>query len=781
MSHSHSSSRGSRRRSSGSIVAPQGPVVGIIGGSSLLHLQDTAVSASPKEQEIAQTLGKARVEDVETPMGRVVYRTCVIKANERSQEEEVNLVFTQRHEANAGERYTQPADINYSAIAIALKHLGCTHVVGICSVGSLKSGLALGTVLLPDDYYCPYDTRPVHADHRGHFMPKIDGDLHKHLLQALGSLNIGVHAGGVYVNSRGPRFETKAEVRMFAEAGDVIGMTGAHEASACQEVGLPYAMVSVVDNYAHGISTDFSVADFKKAQATNLPKIFQIIGSVVPKLASLSYARFQEIKRYKEVEQSTDGSTGRSESKIETVDLIVHAHYVVPVKPENKALENHCVVVREGRIVDVLPSADVSERYQAHRTVRLSHHALIPGLINAHTHLALNNMRGLADDKPLMEWLTMDIWPAEARLLSPLYTSHGTRFAAAECIRSGVTTVNDMHFFGGTVAEELYEVGLRARVGAVCIEFPTSDSQNAEECLDKAVELCSYWKKRDPTGRIQFSIAPHAPYTVSEKSFLRVKELAERFDVPIHLHLHETESETRESSEGIDGPSKHLSDNKCRPFENLDKLGLITSRMIAVHMTQLTEEEIARVAETGCNIVHCPSSNMKLASGFSPIWELEKAGVNVAIGTDSSASNNSLDMFGEMKLAAILAKGVSKDATAAPAFNVLKMATLNGAKALGLEKDTGSLEIGKFADMTAVRLDGLEQMPLYNVISHLVYAMDRHCVTDVWVAGTQLLAGRHLLTIDERKLKHDMKEWAYKVRLGEKTEVDYDDEGDEQG
>lgn len=387
-------------------------------------------------------------------------------------------------------------------------------------------------------------------------------------------------------------------------------------------------------------------------------------------------------------------------------------------------------------------------------------------MVNCHTHLPMNHLRGLADDLPLMEWLTTKIWPTEGRMMSREFCRTGARLAMAECIRSGVTCVNDMYWFPEGIVEEVYHAGVRGCHGMTLMEFPSGYAKDPADYLAKGEACLNEWKTRDTTGRIRFTVAPHAPYTVADETMVVCKAIAERLDTKIHIHLHETEDEVRCSELGIDGPARHLSAERMRPLANLDRLGLVNERLIAVHMTQLTDAEIARLAEAKASVVHCPTSNLKLASGFCPIAKLASAGVNTALGTDSAASNNCLDLFAEMKLAAVLAKGVAKDATAIPAAQALRMATLNGAIALGLDREIGSIEVGKSADLVAVRLDHLEQLPVYNVISHLVYACSRERVTDVWVQGAPIMINRKLVTLDEGEVKMIARMWMAKVHPG---------------
>jgi 5-methylthioadenosine/S-adenosylhomocysteine deaminase len=398
-------------------------------------------------------------------------------------------------------------------------------------------------------------------------------------------------------------------------------------------------------------------------------------------------------------------------------------------------LDNHAIAISNGRIIAILPEAQALEKFSPAAHQKFSHHVLLPGLINAHTHAAMTLMRGLADDLPLMEWLNQHIWPAEARWVSEEYVRDGTALAMIEMLRGGITCFNDMYFFPDVIAGVVRDSGMRAVIGLITIDFPSAWAKDAQDYLDKATALHD---QLQDIPLLHFALAPHAPYTVSAVWLEKIRDLANERDLPIHMHVHETAAEVEQWQQ------QHAK----RPLQYLDELGLLSPRLAAVHMTQLSAAEITRLSETGVNVLHCPESNLKLASGFSPVAAMVAAGINVAIGTDGAASNNDLDMFGEMRTAAILAKAVAADAAALPAHQVLRMATLNGARALGLDAEIGSLEAGKQADIIAVDLAAAESQPVYHPISQLIYATGRHQVSDVWVAGRQLLQNRRLLSLD---------------------------------
>ncbi len=432
------------------------------------------------------------------------------------------------------------------------------------------------------------------------------------------------------------------------------------------------------------------------------------------------------------------------------IDTLINASWVVPVEPKGEVLADHSIAIQDGHIFDILPTSQATAKYQAEHRVERQGHALIPGLINSHTHMAMSLMRGLADDLPLMSWLNDHIWPAEGKWVSADLVRDGTRLAMAEMLRGGTTCFNEMYFFPDEVARQAEHAGMRAVVGLIVIDFPTAWAQDADEYINKGISLNDELKH---SPLIHAAFAPHGPYTVSDEPLQKVVMYAEELDIPVHMHIHETADEVNGS----------LEQYGKRPLARLDELGLLGPRLLAVHMTQLEEAEITRLAETNSSVVHCPESNLKLASGFCPVQKLLDAGINVALGTDGAASNNDLDMFGEMRTAALLAKGVAGDASALPAADALAMATINGARALGIDDICGSLSVGKAADIVAVKMDDLETQPLYHAVSQLVYATGRDKVNDVWVAGRHLLKERQLTTLDEAAILESTRQWREKI------------------
>jgi 5-methylthioadenosine/S-adenosylhomocysteine deaminase len=434
-----------------------------------------------------------------------------------------------------------------------------------------------------------------------------------------------------------------------------------------------------------------------------------------------------------------------------TVDTLLHCRWIAPVEPVAQVLEFHTLVVHEGRILDLLPSDQARAIYRAETEHELDRHLLTPGFVNAHTHAAMSLLRGLADDLPLQEWLNGHIWPAESRWVNEEFVHDGTQLAIAEMLRCGTTCFNDMYYFPNIAARAAVSCGMRACIGLIVLDFPTVWASDAGEYISKGLAVHDHYRG-DPLVRTLF--APHAPYTVSDPPLLHLRTLANELDLGIHMHVHETAEEV----------DKALELTGKRPLARLHELGVVAPDLVAVHMTQLSPQEIHAYAASGGHVVHCPESNLKLASGICPAQALLAAGVNVALGTDGAASNNDLDMIGEMRTAALLGKIASADASALSAHTVLRMATLNGAIALGLGEQTGSLLKGKWADVTAINLDTLETQPLYDPVSQLVYASSRNQVTDVWVAGQQLLRNRHLTTLDDADILERAHEWQLRIR-----------------
>jgi 5-methylthioadenosine/S-adenosylhomocysteine deaminase len=430
---------------------------------------------------------------------------------------------------------------------------------------------------------------------------------------------------------------------------------------------------------------------------------------------------------------------------MERIDTLILAARVVPVEARG-VLADHAVAVKDGRIAALLPSAEALARYEAKEVVRLDRHALIPGLVNLHCHAAMTLMRGIADDVPLMTWLQQHIWPAEAKHVSDEFVHDGSLLAMAEMIRGGITCVNDMYFFPEATARAALRIGMRASLGMIAIEFPSAYAHDANSYLQKGFAARNQFRGE---ALLTFCLAPHAPYTVGDETLKRIAVLAEEIDVPIHCHVHETREEIAQG----------LAKDGMRPFERLRRLGLVGPRLIAVHAVHLEDTELDVMAREGVSVAHCPSSNLKLASGIAPVAAMRGRGIRVGLGTDGAASNNRLDLLTEARTAALLAKAASGDAAAVPAAEAIEMATLEAARALGLEARIGSITPGKAADLAAVELSSLESLPCYDAVSHLVYAAGREHVTHVWIDGRMRLNERKLVDIDERDLEDKARWW----------------------
>jgi len=431
------------------------------------------------------------------------------------------------------------------------------------------------------------------------------------------------------------------------------------------------------------------------------------------------------------------------------LDLLLFPTWLVPIEPAGIVLRDHALGVRAGRIVLIAPRSE-ADQYIARETLDLTGMLLAPGLVNAHGHAAMTLFRGLADDLPLTTWLREHIWPAESRWVDEAFVQAGSELAIAEQLQSGITCFSDMYFFPEVVSQLVHKHGIRAQITIPVMDFPIPGARDADEALRKGVALFDDLKHHP---RLSIAFGPHAPYSVADDKLESIRTLVAEMDIGIHMHVHETAHEVEEA----------LSKYSERPLARLARLQLLGPRFQAVHMTQVSDEDISLLVEHNCSVIHCPESNLKLASGFCPVERLWEAGVNIAIGTDGAASNNDLDLLGETRTAALLAKAVAGSATALSAHRALRMATLNGARALGLEDQTGSLEVGKLADMVAFDLSRLAQQPIYDPVSQLIYSSGRDCVRHVWVGGKQLLNDRRLSRMDEERLVATAREWGDKI------------------
>jgi 5-methylthioadenosine/S-adenosylhomocysteine deaminase len=429
---------------------------------------------------------------------------------------------------------------------------------------------------------------------------------------------------------------------------------------------------------------------------------------------------------------------------------LLEARWVVPVEPPGAVLPDHAVVIRNGRVAAVLPTRDARAAHADCVPITLPTHVLFPGMVNLHTHAAMVLMRGIADDLPLRVWLEAHIWPAESRHVSPEFVHDGTLAAAAEMLRGGVTCFHDMYFFPEAIARAAHTAHIRAVVGLISVEFPTPYARGPHEYLARGLEARARFAAHP---LIAFSVAPHAPYTVSDASFAAALRVADEHDLPLHVHVHETEDEIAES----------LARHGCRPLERLRALGVVGPRLVAAHCVHLTDQEIALLAETGAHVAHCPAANLKLASGIARVAAMRAARINVGVGTDGAASNNRLDMLAELRLAALVGKAAAGRADALPAHEILAMGTLNAARALGLGERIGSIVPGKDADLVALDLGALELQPVFDPVSQLVYAAGRDAVTHVWVRGEPVVRDRVLRTVDVPAVRERAAAWGARL------------------
>jgi 5-methylthioadenosine/S-adenosylhomocysteine deaminase len=433
-------------------------------------------------------------------------------------------------------------------------------------------------------------------------------------------------------------------------------------------------------------------------------------------------------------------SGARAQTKQE-VDLLIGGEFVVTIDDARPVIRNGAVAVKDGRIVAVGTSVEIAAAYHAALTLPGEQRVLMPGLVNGHTHAAMVLFRGMADDLALSEWLTNFIFPAEGRFVDADFVRTGTQLACWEMMRGGTTTFVDMYFHPDVVAEVVEACGLRAIIASAAIDFPSVGFQGWEDSFAAAVAFVQRWKGRHP--RITPAIGPHAPYTVAPAHLVEAVAAARQYDVPISIHVAETRTE-------IDDVSTRYGN---RPVQHLDAIGFLESRIIAAHMVWPDAAEIAILAQRKVGVIHNPTSNLKLASGVSPVPQMLAAGVKVGLGTDGAASNNNLDMWQEIHLAALIHKAVALDPTILPAATVLRMATLGGAEAIGLGAHIGAITVGRQADLIQVRLNRPHMIPLYDVISHLVYAARADDVTTVVVDGKVVMLNGDVLTLDLRTIR----------------------------
>lgn len=429
-------------------------------------------------------------------------------------------------------------------------------------------------------------------------------------------------------------------------------------------------------------------------------------------------------------------------SQKQNVDLLILGGTVVTMDGSRRVIDNGALAIEGGKIVAVGESADIAKRFKSTQTISANGKAVIPGLINTHTHVPMSLFRGIADDLDLNEWLTKYIFPAEAKNVNENLVRVGTRLGLAEMIAGGTTTFCDMYYFEDVIAQETEKAGVRGVLGETLIDFPAPDNKTFDDAMVYAEAFAKKWKGNP---LIVPAIAPHAPYTVSEEHLKMTRALANRLGVPLVIHLAEAQSEVDFVRENKD----------MTPVEYVRKIGLLDGKTIAAHVIWVNSAEINVLKDKGVGIAHNPQSNMKLAAGVAPIPEMLKMGLRVGLGTDGAASNNDLDLWEEMDTAAKLHKIYAKDPKVVSAEEAFAMATIGGARALHIEEITGSLEVGKMADVVIVSLDSLHQTPLYNIYSNLVYATKASDVDTVIINGRLVMRGRRLLTLNEDAIKKD--------------------------
>ena len=433
------------------------------------------------------------------------------------------------------------------------------------------------------------------------------------------------------------------------------------------------------------------------------------------------------------------------------IDILINAGWVIPVVPRNTVLRNCSIAINGGRIIALLPSGEAQQRFNATQQYNLPNSLLIPGLINAHGHAGMSLLRGYADDQKLHTWLNESIWPTESRWISEAFVHVGAELAIAEMLLGGTTCFSDMYFFPDQTARAARSSGIRCQLAFPVLEFPSAWARNADEYIHKGLALRDEYRD---DSRISITFGPHAPYTVNDSTLAKIATLAGELDAAIQIHLHESTEEITQS----------MADHGQRPIERLHQLGLLTPLTQCVHMTHLSDSDIALLAESGSHVVHCPESNLKLGNGFCPVDALQNAGVNIALGTDGAASNNDLNMLGEARTAALIAKGVSGNPELLPAHEALELATINSARALGIDTETGSIEAGKAADLVAIDLAHIASQPLYNAFSQLIYTDSARHISHTWVNGKLLVENGQLLTIDQKELIQKVQHWQTKIQ-----------------
>ncbi len=435
-------------------------------------------------------------------------------------------------------------------------------------------------------------------------------------------------------------------------------------------------------------------------------------------------------------------------------NFCIEARWLIPINNnqynKNNVLKDTAIVIEDQLIRDILPIEAARKKYQNLPKKELKNHAIMPGFINSHTHAPMNLLKGYADDLPLMTWLNEHIWPIENAFFSDEFAYDGAILAICEMLKSGTTCFNDMYFYSNSIAKAAHDLGMRANIGTHVFDFPSKWAKNIDEYLNKCLDVINEYQQSNLINPV---VCPHAPYTVSDESFKKVINFSHKHNIPIGCHLHET----------LDEITQSLKEFNARPIARLNKLGLFDQNCHAIHMVHLNYEEMALIADKNISIAHCPESNAKLASGFFKLKEVLEYNINIGLGTDGAASNNDLDMLGEMRTAALIAKNSANDPTVLPDYQALELATINSAKLMGLETKIGSLTIGKEADIIAIDLGDYGSQPVYNPISSIVYTASRQQITDVWVKGIPKVENSNLVAIDKKKIQHIIDKWQDRI------------------
>ena len=432
------------------------------------------------------------------------------------------------------------------------------------------------------------------------------------------------------------------------------------------------------------------------------------------------------------------------------IDLLLHCRWLIPIIPENQVMEDCSIAINAGRIVDLLPKSQARQQFSATEEVVLDRHMVMPGLVNAHCHSAIRLLRGRSDDLPFQAWLEKHTCSTESLLTDPDFIRDSSALAIAEMIKTGTTCFAEMYCFSELIVDVIRNAGIRSQLSFAVHDGPTPYAKDASEHIHRGLTL---YDNMGNHPLIKVACAPQAPNNISDTVMKQLATFANELDLPVHIHCHENASEIAES----------LTKWGCRPLQRLNDTGLLLPQTQLVHMAQISPEDKALLEQTNSSVIHCPEANLKLANGFCPVTQLTQAGINVGLGTEGAASNNDLDLFGELKTACLVAKAVGGDTQALSAHSALRLATINGARALGWDREIGSLEVGKYADIIALEIDSIAQQPLYNPASQLVYGQSGSQVTHSWVAGQSLLMDKKLLALNERNLIQSAKDWGSKI------------------